>query len=71
MTTLTHRRLIAQRALVAAHRAMVNAAIIERDDAEGCAAHADLIRAELRLYRMEGRLRERAEAAGGDFEVTE
>lgn len=48
------RRLAAQHAVCAALRAKVNAAIAARDDAAGEAAHAELMRAEIRLHRMEG-----------------
>lgn len=48
------RRLLAQRAVVAALRARVDAAIRARDEEGGQLAHDALIRAELRLHRMEG-----------------
>lgn len=48
------RRLIAQRGVVAVLRSCVNAAIADRDDEAGQRAHDDLIRAEMRLHRMEG-----------------
>lgn len=51
---MTDRRLSAQRAVVAALRGSVNAAIAVRDDALGQEAHDALIRAEFRLHRMEG-----------------
>lgn len=48
------RRIASQRAVVAVLRAQVNAAIAARDNEAGEAAHAALMRAELRLHRMEG-----------------
>jgi len=47
-------RLIAQRAVVQAFRSCVDAAIRDRDEDAAQRAHDDLMRAELRLHRMEG-----------------
>ena len=63
---MTVRRLIAQRGVVQVLRSCVDAAIAARDEEQAVAAHADLIRAELRLYRMEG-----FPVAGRDFNLIE
>ena len=76
MSPPSPRRLAAQYALVRALKGCVEAAMIDGDEHAAELAHEDLMRAEARLLRMEGRLTGRpapvaAARIPDDFEVIE